>query len=403
MLTYKQKIFIDRTFGTVAVVFVRYLTRLVGLILRRDHTLPSAPKAIVVAKIVGLGSIVYTGILCRALKERFPGTRLLYLTSSSSASLVERMNFVDERVVIKERGIASFVASAVRAVLTLWRRRPSLYFDMEVYSSLAAILATLSLALNRYGFYRKSVYFKKELHTHAIFFNTRRHITDIYSQMALAVGGIPRCDIEGILIVTAADREQCAEMLQRIGAGEAPLILVNINTSELLIERRWPAAKWAEYLTLAVRRFPEYRFVLTGSPTEANYVSSLNRFLPGWIHEKILNVAGKTSFGAYLALIERCAILVTNDSGPLHFANALGKPTVSIWGPGAPEHYAPLVGVHKIVYRPSYCSPCLYHADISPCGGRNICVSEILVSTVLETTAEVLLETRDTTQQGRER
>ena len=67
MLSYKKKIFIDRAFGSVFAFILNGLTRLLGLILRRDRGLPKDPKAVIVAKIIGIGSIVHSGVLCRAL------------------------------------------------------------------------------------------------------------------------------------------------------------------------------------------------------------------------------------------------------------------------------------------------------------------------------------------------
>jgi len=116
MLTYKHKILIDRTFGTAAVMILRFFTRLLGMLLKRDHSCPERPKTIVVAKIVGLGSIIYTTSLCRSLKERFPDTsslsarvmgrrwphikeeHLYYFSPRSIRRALSRAGFVLERV-----------------------------------------------------------------------------------------------------------------------------------------------------------------------------------------------------------------------------------------------------------------------------------------------------------------
>lgn len=390
MLSYKKKILIDRTFGFVTVIVMRFLTRLVGIVLRRDHTLPENPKVVAVAKIVGLGSIVYTGILCRSIKERFPKTKLIYITSVGSLELVKRMNCIDEILLINDKNMISMIKSAGTLILKLWRYRPALYFDMEVYSSWAAIIATLSLALNRYGFYRKNEDFKKGMHTHMIFFNTKRHISEIYKQMSFCIGAGPNVNLSGLINILDEDRGKCLHKIKELEIKTSHLVLVNINASDLLIERRWPARKWKEYLEQTVKEFPGCRFLLIGSPNEYEYVSVLYNKLSAETQEQVFNVAGKFSFGAFLALIERSCLMVTNDSGPLHFAAALNIPTVSIWGPGDPEHYAPIYGLHKTIYESVYCSPCLYHADFPPCKGNNICVKSIEVSTVLNETVEIL-------------
>jgi len=390
MLSYKKKIFIDRTFGFIAAFIMRFLTRCAGIILRRDHTLPKNPKVIAVAKIVGLGSIIYTGILCRSIKKRFPSCRLIYITSIGSFELVKRMDYIDEILLINDKNMISMIRSTSLLILKLWRYRPALYFDMEVYSSWAAIIATLSLALNRYGFYRKNADFKKGMHSHMIFFNTKRHISEIYGQMALCIGSKPDLNLTGILKIFPEDRDLCSNLLKELGIKDSSIILVNGNASDLLIERRWPAEKWIDYLNKAVQRINGYILLLIGAPSEFEYVSRIYKGLLLETRKKVFNVAGKFSIGEFLALIEKSSLLITNDSGPLHLASSLDKPTISIWGPGAPEHYAPISGINKIIYDPVYCSPCLYHADFPPCEGDNICIKNISVQVVIEATEEIL-------------
>lgn len=390
MLSYKKKISIDRTFGTAAGIIIKALTRLLGLILGRDHKLPENPKVIAVAKFVGLGSIVYTSILCRALKKKFPRTKLIYITSRSSAGFVKRLNYIDQILCINDKGIVSMIKSTAFLILRLWRLRPVLYFDMEVYSNWAAIIATLSLALNRYGFYRKNSDLKKGMHTHMIFFNTNRHISQIYSQMALCVGGEADRNLARILNVSDEDKKSCQHILKMMEIDSYPIILVNTNASELLRERRWPEEKWVEYLEQAVKECPEFIFLLTGAPNETEHVLQLYNKLTPKTRDNVFNVSGKFDLGPFLALIERTSLMVTNDSGPFHFAVALGTPTISIWGPGKPEHYGLVSGINKTIYAPVYCSPCLYHADTPPCEGNNICMKDILVEHVLKTTKEII-------------
>lgn len=390
MLSHRTKILIDRIFGSFAIVLFKYPTRLMGLLLRIDHSVATAPKTVAVAKIVGLGSVVYTGILCRALKEKFPSTKLIYITSGSCAELAQRMRYIDEILVIDEKNAVTLISSTVALIFKLWKRRPELYFDMEVYSGWASIIATLSLARNRYGFYRKNSEFKKGIHTHTIFFNTRRHISEIYEQMAALSGCKPRPELDGLLFITDDDRKKCRLSLEKSGIVGKSFALVNPNASDLLIERRWPLDRWVKYLEKASFEFPRIAFLIIGTRNERNYVTALCGILSEKAQKHVINTAGEFSLGPLLALIEQCMLVITNDSGPLHFAAALGKPTVSIWGPGDPEHYAPLKGTHKIVYQPVYCSPCLYHADFPPCSGDNICVKEISVDTVFKQTKEIM-------------
>ena len=70
----------------------------------------------------------------------------------------------------------------------LWHYKIDLYFDLEVYSAFSTILATLSLARNRYGFYIANTNFRREPHTHLVYFNDYRQISSSLFSIARACG-----------------------------------------------------------------------------------------------------------------------------------------------------------------------------------------------------------------------
>jgi len=395
-LSYKTKILVDHTLGLIVVLVLKFAAKALSVILRRDHSIPQSPRVIVVAKLVGLGSIVYSGILCRALKERFPSTKIIYITSRENEGLAKRLHGVEKVLCLEANSLFSIIKSGLGLVLRLWRHRPELYFDLEVYSSFSATLATVSLARNRYGFYRKSANFKKNLHTHMIFFNTQRHISEMYSQMALCVKAKPHGYIKGVLAPTDNGRKESETLLGLWIPDGHKLVLVNTNASELLLERRWPPENWIDFIVQAVERWPIYAWLLVGSSGEVEYVSEIYKRLPERIKEKVYDVAGKFPLEAFLGLVEECELMITSDSGPLHIAIALGKPTVSIWGPVSPDSYAPKEGVHEVIYTQTYCSPCLHQADFPPCEGNNVCMKSITVSSVLQATERILCRETET-------
>ena len=151
--------------------------------------------------------------------------------------------------------------------------------------------------------------------------------------------------------------------------------MVNPNASELLLERRWPA----HYVIEAVEKLASFghRVALIGSRDERPYVDGLYKRLSDKARARVVNTAGKLGFGELLALLEGAACALTNDTGPMHMAIALGRPTVCLFGPANPEHYGQKSHNIEIFYMPVFCSPCLYEADVPPCDGNNICMQRI--------------------------
>ena len=104
---------------------------------------------------------------------------------------------------------------------------------------------------------------------------------------------------------------------------------------------------------------------------------------------KTLSAPPASSLSLLKALIARCSLMVTNDTGPRHIAAALGVPTVSLFGPETPALYGPVGDNHLVFYSGHWCSPCLsvYNAKIAMCHGENECMRRITLDEVVQRTA----------------
>ena len=103
---------------------------------------------------------------------------------------------------------------------------------------------------------------------------------------------------------------------------------------------------------------------------------------------KPLVAAGKTSLKTLSALLERVDLLVTNDSGPMHIAAALGTPVVALFGPTNPGLTGPYGDGHIVIRKEMECSPCLR----GPCiHGRPICMEAITEEEVMEAVKATLV------------
>jgi len=118
--------------------------------------------------------------------------------------------------------------------------------------------------------------------------------------------------------------------------------------------RRWPTDYFARVADHLTRRFGA-RIVLTGGAEEEGTV----RAVAAAMSEQPLILAGRTSLGGLAAVLGRLDLFVGNDTGPAHLAEAVGAPTVTVFGPADPARWAPLDAArHPIVRRPVVCSPC---------------------------------------------
>jgi len=153
---------------------------------------------------------------------------------------------------------------------------------------------------------------------------------------------------------TDQDATEAAGLLEPLAGDSYPLI--GIHPGARPPARRWPPERFAAVADDLARRHGA-RVVLSGGPGEEAPVQAVIEHM----RTRPLNVAGRTSLGGLAALIARLDLFIGNDSGPAHLAEAVGTPTVRIFGPADPCRWAPLdLNRHAVVRRPVPCSPCAY-------------------------------------------
>ena len=136
------------------------------------------------------------------------------------------------------------------------------------------------------------------------------------------------------LHVSREHRARAEALLAELGVEEETL-LVGINPGATLRVKRWPMERFAAVGRELVARYGAQVLVFGGPDDEARAVA-ITRAIPS-----ALTVAGRTRLGETAALLRRCRLLVSGDTGPLHMAVALGVPTIGLFGPTNPGKYGP--------------------------------------------------------------
>jgi heptosyltransferase-2 len=152
----------------------------------------------------------------------------------------------------------------------------------------------------------------------------------------------------------------------------------------------WGTKRWPHFPALAARLAPLYRLVVVGGADDNALAAEIARASGP---ERVINATGKLSLLASTELLSRCAALVTNDSAPQHLASAAGTPTLTIFGPTAPEFgFGPLAPRHSTIGNESLtCRPCHPHGPrVCPLGHWK-CMRELEVEQVSRALNSLLL------------
>ncbi|HRJ08260.1 MAG TPA: lipopolysaccharide heptosyltransferase II [Prosthecobacter sp.] len=119
--------------------------------------------------------------------------------------------------------------------------------------------------------------------------------------------------------------------------------------------KRWPLENFAAVIASLGARMPELEWIFFGAPGEAAMGEDLSKKAARARHS---NLVGKTSLAGLITELKTCRLLLTNDTGTMHLAAALGVPTVSIFGSTEPVLTGPLGAGHTIIRHHVPCSPC---------------------------------------------
>jgi ADP-heptose:LPS heptosyltransferase len=346
---------LDHWLGLPLTLVTAVLSRFFG---GRRHPIPRPPHHIVVSKYFGLGSIILSLPLLKALRRAYPKAHITMVTFAGHQRFLSRLAIADEFWPVRNDNLWYFIVDTLYNVFRHLVTPIDIYIDLEFYSKYATLFTFLSGAGQKIGFYYPA-FWRKSHYSHPIFFNFAKHILDNYGMFASAAGAEIPPGANPSFKALPSSVEKLQEMVSRALGTEGPLVGVNINASDLALGRRWPRNFFIALIWRLVEEL-NCRILLTGTGEEREYTTECYDILPANLQKRTLNLAGDLSLEEFFAALSIMDLLVTNDSGPVHFAFALGTPTVSIWGPGDPYNYGPRGPRHSQVYLSYPCSPCMY-------------------------------------------
>lgn len=382
MFSLDFKIKIDRIlFGALAYILDR-MAFFLGRFLNINHSITKENvKNVVIAKYLGLGSIVRSQVIIEDIKTVFPNAKIYYLTSKKNKAIFDIIRNVDKVFTIDDAGIISMAFSTFNLIKNLLKIKVDVFMDLEVYSRYSTCISIMSCARNRYGFFRHDIHWHIGVYTHMLYFNNQKNISEIYLQLSkyLTRSGNNYKSLPSFNFREDNKKEVEDYFLKNLKRKEKDLYIgINANASELALERRYPPAYFTELIENLLNIKNVYIFLI-GSPSERQYLEKeIYNKLNAKNRDKVFLTAGLFSLNGSIYLLSKFDLFITTDSGPLHFAYAQNINIISIWGTGSYWHYGYMnYDKEYFLMANIYCSPCLYLTVKPPCRGHNICLQKI--------------------------
>jgi ADP-heptose:LPS heptosyltransferase len=361
-------------------------------------------QRILFVKFAEQGSTVlaYPAIL-RAI-EMVGRENVYFVVFQDNRFILDAMNVIPEEnvVTIATHSPLGLGLSALRAVHRFRKIRIDAVIDMEFMTRFSAMLTFMTGAKSRVGFHTffGDGPYRGDLMTHRLLYNPHLHTSQMFEAMVEALtrdpAVLPTLDFTPSVNQPLArfrpslsDVAEINTLLQRENPriGSAPIILLNPNASDLLPLRRWPPLRYVELARRLLERYPELFIGFTGAPAEA---APNNQLADEVGSSRVIPLAGKTTLRQVLVLYTRSEILVTNDSGPAHFASMTPIRVVTLFGPETPALFAARSPNATALWAGIACSPCVnaYNNRQSVCR-NNLCMQAITVDDVFENVTRI--------------
>ncbi len=351
---------------------------------------------VLVVSVSGIGNTILATPLLHALRDQLPSAKLDLLVWSPAAGapiagsgMVDRMLTAPRQAGDWLRFLRELRATRYDAALTVFPSNKAAYH----------VFAFLAGARLRPGFAYRGGWRRGEwLLTHRTPAREELHDVDQNLQLLELLG----------LTATGVDRTPCFHLSPDDHAwAEAWLRERNLAAARLVgmhpgagaavtlqhwqgTRKRWPQERFAESAA-RLAKDAGCTVLLVGGPEENPLKLEVQRLSGD--DRRVLAVSGSLSQTA--ALLSRCRLMISNDSGLMHVAAAVGTPVLALFGPTQASRTAPVGAAHRVLRKDAPCRPCLkypFHSASSKirCDCDGACLRDINVVEVVRAAEEML-------------
>lgn len=361
--------------------------------------MPNLSSSFLVINPFGIGDVLFSTPLMRNLKNYFPDSKIFYLCNRRTYPILNNHPFI-ERAFIYERD--EFEAIRRRSKIEWFKMFASFIGEIKR----ERIDVALDLSLNtQFGFLAWGAGIRKRIgldyKKRGLFLTHRfpiegfegKYVAECYLDLLTVFGFTPvRCPLE--VYTDSSSRMWAKEFIKRHDLASSLIIGIAPFGGEAFGPnagiKRWPPDKFAHLIKRLVREMNAKIFIFAG-PKEKDDLKNL------------LEAVGETSSACYefsdaslervIAAIEYCPLMVANDTGPLRFADALGKKVVGLFGPVDESVYGPYPPDPlrtAVISKDIPCRPCYRKFRLSPCLADKRCLREIDVEHVFDAVKKLI-------------
>jgi heptosyltransferase-2 len=340
-------------------------------------------KRILVVRLDRIGDVVLTTPVVQRLREAYPTAFIAMMVRPVCRELLEGNPSLDGVICYDKDGLEGGWWRTIRFARALRRYQ----FDTALVvhpTRRSHWIVWLAGIPQRIGYDRKDGW----LLTHRLPHRKQegaKHEAE-YAMEALGVLGLLASGPLRPSVPLATQRHEQVDRLF-VAAGVKPgETLVAMHPSASCISKRWMPQRFGQVADQLIDAYGARIVLVAGPGRDAHDAEAVEQAM----RHRPINLAGRLSVGELACLLARCRLLISNDSGPVHIAAAVGTPVVDIFGRNqrglSPARWGPLGEGHVVLHKEVGCRVCLAHN----CDIQFKCLTELTVDEVCQAAASIL-------------
>jgi ADP-heptose:LPS heptosyltransferase len=382
---------------TIAVRFLAWL---------RSSRPVTTPGRVLFIELSEMGSTILASATIRRVQQRYPERQHCFVIFRKNAPSLRLLDLFEERHIytIRDDSLRNLATDLLGFVRFCRAEQIDTVIDLELFSRVSSILSLISGATRRVGFhnYHGEGLYRGEHLTHRVHYNPYHHMSQNFMALIEALDSDPAeipqpkraIPLQPPPVRVGTDPEAYAFVREQLArcyplTPEHRIVVVNHDAGSLLPIRSWPLERFIDLVKRLLSADPKVVVVLMGI-AEAHESA---RAITAQVGDpRCIDFVGKTrTLTDVIQLFHQSHLLITNDSGPAHFATLTPIRSVTLFGPETPVLYGPLGDGAVHLCAGLACSPCLSalnHRN-SPCTD-NKCLQAISVDEVFSTAQRLL-------------
>ena len=338
-------------------------------------------KKILIVRLDRIGDVLLSTPVVKAVRDAYPDSQIAFMVRPYARDIVEGNPYLNEVIIYDKAGSEKGLIGNLRFILALKKKN----FDLALVlhpTTRTHLVTFLAGIPERVGYDRKWGFLLTKRIPHTKHLGLRHEID--YTLDLLQYVGVRAQEKKLLMPVRPESEKKVGGIFNRYGVKESDIV-ITVNPSASCVSKRWSAERFAKVCDALAKDRGARIIIISGAEDK-----SFGDRVAGSMRERSINLSGQTSVSEVASILKKSRLFISNDSGPVHIACAVGTSVIAIFGRSdrglSPLRWGPTGGRDTVLHKDAGCDTCLAHN----CDKGFKCLMAITVEDVLAAAEKIL-------------